>query len=204
MATVTAMPLEEYLKTSFEHDCEWVDGEVRERAMPDDDHSALQAFFIAYFARLARELNVRVRPELRLHVSAKRYRIPDVLLLPASATRQPIPDTPPLLCIEILSLDDRPGELKEKLADYLAMGVGAIWIIDPRRRKLSTVDNQGMHPVESFQVPMSNYIPLGGRNLCRIGLKQITCGCTAVALHLCPFSLKENGTAPNFPFHSNR
>jgi len=121
MATTTMMPLEEYLRTSFEYDCEWVDGEVRERAMPDDDHSAMQAFFVAYFAHLKRELNVRVRPELRLHVSASRYRIPDVLLLPASAPRQPIPDTPPVLCIEILSPDDRPGELREKLADYLAM-----------------------------------------------------------------------------------
>jgi len=158
MATTLVMPLEEYLKTSFEHDCEWVDGEVRERAMPDDDHSALQAFFIAYFARLRQELSIRVRPELRLRVSAGRYRIPDVLLLPATAPRQPIPDTAPMLCIEILSPDDRPGELQEKLADYLAMGVGAIWIVDPRRRKLSTVDSVGTHPVDSFRVPASNYI----------------------------------------------
>jgi Uma2 family endonuclease len=158
MAITTTMPLEEYLRTSFEHDCEWVDGEVRERAMPDDDHSALQAFFIVYFAALSRELNVRVRPELRLHVSARRYRIPDVLLMPESSPRQPVPDTPPLLCIEIVLPDDRPGDLREKLDDYLAMGVGAIWVIDPRRRKLSTVDAEGTHQVESFKVPGSSYI----------------------------------------------
>jgi Uma2 family endonuclease len=160
MATSTnpgMVSLEEYLRTSYEHDCEWIDGELVERAMPDDDHSALQSFFIAYFMNLKRELHVRVRAELRLHVSASRYRIPDVLLMPENVPRQPIPDTPPVLCIEILSPDDRPGELRKKIDDYVAMGVGAIWIVDPRRRTLSTADARGIHSVESFNVPNSGY-----------------------------------------------
>ena len=31
MATATQVPLSEYLHTSYEPDCEWIDGEVRER-----------------------------------------------------------------------------------------------------------------------------------------------------------------------------
>jgi Uma2 family endonuclease len=156
MATSTMVPLEEYLSTNYEPDCEWIDGKLRERGTPDEFHSATQQFFLQYFGRMRRELGVRVRPELRLHVSKRRYRVPDVLLLPASAKFQPIPDTPPVLCLEVLSPDDRPGELKEKIADYLAMNVGAIWIVDPRRRKLSTADARGTHEVERFAVPNSD------------------------------------------------
>lgn len=148
MAASVTIPMEEYLRTSYEHDCEWIDGEVRERGMPDEYHSAIQAFFIGYFLRLPRELGLRVRPELRVRVAPARFRLPDVTLLPASAPLQPIPDTPPMLCIEILSPDDSMGEMQEKIADYLAMGVGAIWIVDPRRRTLFTADAEGTHPVE--------------------------------------------------------
>lgn len=34
MTTATEIPLEECVHTSYEHDCEWVDGEVRERRTP--------------------------------------------------------------------------------------------------------------------------------------------------------------------------
>jgi len=46
----------------------------------------------------------------------------------------------------------------EEYLCYLAMGLGAIWVVDPRRRKLSTVDAEGTHPVKTFNVPLSSYI----------------------------------------------
>lgn len=150
MGTSVMVPLDEYLRTSYEHDCEWIEGEVRERGMPDEFHSAIQQFFLAYFEGMKRGLGVRVRPELRLRVAARRYRIPDVLLLPQSAPRQAIPDTPPLLCIEVLSPDDRPGELQEKIEDYVRMKVGAIWVVDPQRRAMFTADDGIMQPVGEF------------------------------------------------------
>jgi Uma2 family endonuclease len=158
MATAVMIPLEEYLRTSYEHDCEWVDGQVRERAMPDDDHSAVQAFFLVYFSNLKSEFHVRVRAELRVRVAANKYRIPDVTLMPDDVPRKPIPDTPPFLCIEILSPDDRAGELQEKLADYVAMGVKTIWVVDPRRRYLWNADAAGMHVVREFRVPSSERV----------------------------------------------
>ena len=161
MATAVGIPVEEYLRTSYEHDCEWIEGEVRERSMPDEFHSAMQQFFLVYFDRLKRELHVRVRPELRVRVAARRYRIPDVTLLRSDAPMQPIPDTPPVLCIEILSPDDRAGELQEKLEDYVAMGVAHLWIVDPHRRRLSTADGDGMRYVDSFRVPGSERVISG-------------------------------------------
>jgi Uma2 family endonuclease len=152
MATATQVPLSEYLHTSYEPDCEGIEGEVRERGMPDEFHSAIQFFFLQYFALLRRELGVRVRPELRLRVAPRRYRVPDVMLLPASAPFQPVADTPPLLCIEVLSPDDRAGELQEKIDDYLKMGVTAIWVVNPRLRKAFVIDRGAMLPVEELSV----------------------------------------------------
>ncbi len=42
--------------------------------------------------------------------------------------------TPPLLCIEILSSEDRLGRIRERLADYASLGVKTIWVVDPWRR----------------------------------------------------------------------
>ena len=158
MATSAMISEQQYLTTSYEHDCEWIDGQVRERAMPDEFHSALQAFFVVYFASLGRTLSLRVRPELRIRVATRRYRIPDITILPLSAPLQAIPDTPPLICIEILSPEDRRGELQEKIADYVAMGVPEVWIVDPRKRLLWTADASGLQPVERFHVPNSDLV----------------------------------------------
>lgn len=52
------------------------------------------------------------------------------------ASRNPkgILDVAPELVIEILSPDDRRGEVMEKLEDYFAMGVDVVWIVDPGQR----------------------------------------------------------------------
>ena len=147
MATSTLVPLEEYLHTVYEYDCEWVDGELKERALPDELHSTIVQFFAAYFENRKRELGVRVRCDLRVKVLPRSYRVPDVTLLRADAPFKPIPTDPPVLCIEVLSPDDRPGERNKKIAEYITMGVGAIWIVDPRRRTMATADASGTHAV---------------------------------------------------------
>ena len=56
---------------------------------------------------------------------------------------EPIVRTPPLLCIEILSRDDRMSEMQERVEDYLAMGVENVWVVDPRRRRAYALDREG-------------------------------------------------------------
>ena len=51
--------------------------------------------------------------------------------------------TAPLLCIEILSREDRIIDLHEKLEDYRRMGVYANWVIDPWRREAFFVEANG-------------------------------------------------------------
>ncbi|MCU0636722.1 MAG: Uma2 family endonuclease [Gemmatimonadaceae bacterium] len=43
-------------------------------------------------------------------------------------------DIPPDLAVEVLSPDDRPGEVLQKVGDWLSAGCRLVWILDPIRR----------------------------------------------------------------------
>lgn len=40
-------------------------------------------------------------------------------------------ETPPVLAVEVLSPDDRPGRVARKVAQYLRAGVKLVWVVDP-------------------------------------------------------------------------
>jgi Uma2 family endonuclease len=63
-------------------------------------------------------------------VSPSRVRIPDICLIPAEA-REETTQTAPLLCIEILSPEDRWSSVQDRLTDCLKFGVRTVWIVDP-------------------------------------------------------------------------
>jgi Uma2 family endonuclease len=50
----------------------------------------------------------------------------------------------PDLVIEIVSPDDEPMGLLQKIADYQAAGIPHIWVVDPYKRKLIEADAGGM------------------------------------------------------------
>jgi Uma2 family endonuclease len=154
MAASTVVSLGEYLRTSYEPDREWIAGELKERNVGELPHASVQLFFSTFFANRRRELGIRVYQELRLQVAADRFRVPDVLVLRSGAPVEAIVTEPPLLCIEVLSRDDRASDLQEKIDDYLRMGVEMVWVIDPRRRTAFTVDASGRQErVEVLTVP---------------------------------------------------
>jgi Uma2 family endonuclease len=43
----------------------------------------------------------------------------------------------PDLAVEVLSPDDRPREIEERVADYLAAGTRLLWIVDPEARTVA-------------------------------------------------------------------
>ncbi len=153
MGTSVMVPLEEYLRTSYRPDCEWVEGEVRERNMGDGPHSAMQRFFLKFFFNLEEEHGVLAYPELRTQVSTTKYRIPDILVQRKGDPFESIVTVPPLLCIEILSPDDRMSEMHEKIEDYIKMGVGTVWVVDPRRRTAMLADVAGARSTDVLEVP---------------------------------------------------
>ena len=139
--TATRMSVEEYLKTSFEPDAEYVDGVIEERPMEEDQHSAWQAAIVGFFVPRAREWNIRVRPELRSKTGERRYRIPDIALIDAGLPYAPIATAPPLVIFEILSPQDRIARLLVRLADFEAMGVQGIYVVDPEDGSLLRYKN---------------------------------------------------------------
>jgi Uma2 family endonuclease len=137
------VPLAEYLETVYRPDRDWIDGETKERNVGEQSHARLQAYFSYLFRLRASEWGLRVLPEQRVQVLPSRFRVPDVCLIPLAASLMEIISTPPLLCIEILARDDRMSEIQERVDDYLGMGVPAVWVVDPRRRRAYTAVSIG-------------------------------------------------------------
>jgi Uma2 family endonuclease len=133
MATISHIPLREYLDTSYRPDREYVDGKVKERNVGKWEHARLQWLLAAWFFTHEKEWGITGSTEQRVRVSDNRVRVPDVVVLTAGAQADVLTD-PPLLVIEILSPDDSYSDTQERAQDYRAMGVETVWIIDPKTR----------------------------------------------------------------------
>ncbi len=129
----TLISVEEYLATSYRPDCDYVDGRIEERNLGEFDHSSLQTNIAIYMGSRRKQLGITVVVEQRVQVSPTRFRIPDVCVVLGKTTEQ-VFRTPPFLCIEILSPEDRMSRVEQRIDDYLAMGVKYVWVIDPSNR----------------------------------------------------------------------
>ena len=137
MATQTAVlvPLDVYLRTcDYEPDVEYVDGHLEERNPGEFDHNTVQQALLIWFHEHRKEWRVRAIQEQRMRVSATRVRIPDVCVYGEDYPVEQVFAAPPLVCIEVLSPEDRRSRMNEKIADYRAFGVKNIWVIDPKRQ----------------------------------------------------------------------
>ena len=124
----------EYLRTSWSPDREYVDGRIEERNLGEKEHSILQRFFTVLFAIHRGEWSVEVFPELRTQTQARRFRVPDVLVMRSGDTFDRYVTNPPLIAIEILSPEDSLRAMQQKAAEYRSFGIENIWIIDPEPR----------------------------------------------------------------------
>ncbi len=141
--------VEEYLRTNYRPDCDYIDGQVQQRSLGEYEHSVVQLFLSVWFANHARPWGVRVFPEYRVQVAATRFRVPDLTVVRAGVVRQPILRTPPLLIIEVLSPEDTLHRLQERVGDYLELGAEHIWVVDPYTRRAYVADAQGFHEPET-------------------------------------------------------
>lgn len=55
---MTNVPLEEYLRTDYEPDAEYVDGEIEERNVGEYDHNLVQLALVEWFRKRGREWGV--------------------------------------------------------------------------------------------------------------------------------------------------
>ena len=144
MATSTAIPISEYLRSSYRPDCDYVDGEVQERNLGEQDHSDLQTQLIELLRSVENKPHVRVNTELRVQVKTTRFRVPDVCVRARNAPSEQIVLHPPLLCIEVLSPQDTVQKTRERVRDYLEMGVPEVWILDPELRTITVCSGSTM------------------------------------------------------------
>jgi Uma2 family endonuclease len=132
MAAATVyIPVEEYLRSSFDPDAEYIDGQIEERAVGEDDHSAWQDAILAWFRQQAKSCQIRVRPELRVQVAPARFLVPDVTILDRNRPIEQIVTHPPLAVIEILSPSDALKRVMTKCGMFAQMGIQTILVIDP-------------------------------------------------------------------------
>jgi Uma2 family endonuclease len=151
MAAGTQISVEEYLHTVYRPDCDYVDGVVQERNVGERDHARLQGRFIVIFEKRRSE-GIEVTPEWRFQVRPNRFRIPDVVVT-RGVPDERILTTPPLLCIEILSPEDRVSRINDRVRDYLDVGVPAVWVADPTERRIWVYRATGMEEaVQSIRV----------------------------------------------------
>lgn len=137
MATATPLPISvsEYLHTSYQPDCESVDGVIEERSLGELDHAELQRAFIRYLLPHERGWKALTVPEIRIRTSDTHVRIAGIAVISVNAPREQVIETPPVAVIEVLSPEDRVPRYAERLADYRVTGIKNIWVVDPVARK---------------------------------------------------------------------
>jgi len=147
--------VEEYLRTSYRPDCDYVDGRVEERNVGEFEHGRVQHMLDRIFGNHEREWGTVTVPECRLQVGPKRYRIPDVMVLRREQKVSRIVREAPLLCIEVLSPEDTWAKMRSRLNDYLAMGVLHVWCFDPDAREVRRYTADGFEVVHEADLTVA-------------------------------------------------
>ncbi len=139
--------VEDYLHTSFDDgDREYIDGVIVERHVGERPHSWMQQVLCEYFGARRATLRTYSFPEQRLQVKPARFRVPDICIYLGGMPGEDVFTKPPFLAIEILSREDRPKDLKEKIQDYLDFDTRFIWVVNPRTGEGYTVSAEGTWP----------------------------------------------------------
>jgi Uma2 family endonuclease len=130
-ATTVFVPVEEYLRSSYEPDAEYVHGQIEQRPIGENDHSAWQKALCVWFQQQAKTAQIRVRPELRVQVTPNNFLVPDVTLLDRNQPIERIATHPPVAVFEILSPEDTLKQVMKKCERYEKMGIRTILVLDP-------------------------------------------------------------------------
>jgi len=151
MAASVTVPVEEYLRTTYHPDMEYVDGELVERHVGEHKHGCLQAEIVLELGARRRVRRFRIMTEVRLRVwgTKHRYRIPDACVMALPYHSEPVLTTPPHLVIEIVSPDDEAADLLAKVSDYLRFGVPHVWLVNPYKYTVQEAGRDGLRDCPS-------------------------------------------------------
>lgn len=133
MSTILLVPLSDYLHHTKDPDYEYLEGRLVERNVGEIGHGDAQGRTYAHV--LTTQPGFWAGVEIRVQVRPERLRVPDVVIMRGPRPAGRVITTPPEVTVEVLSPDDRAADLQEKVDDYLAFGVPAVWVIDPERQR---------------------------------------------------------------------
>jgi Uma2 family endonuclease len=128
MSAAALVSVEDYLRLTEKPTCEYVDGVLYPKPMPTTLHALIQKILMALLDRQG----VQALSEVTVRLSPTRYLVPDVIAAPV--IQSPYPTEPVLLCVEILSPEDRVGAMLAKCERYHEWGVPFCWVIDPEKQ----------------------------------------------------------------------
>ncbi len=83
-------------------------------------------------------------------------RIADICLISRDAPREQVTLTPPLLCVEILSPEDRLPRAARVMEDYARMGVSNLWLLDPKDRVAYDYASDGLLKLTTNRLAIPN------------------------------------------------
>lgn len=162
MAAAPQLPFvseEEYLRTDYEPNCEYVDGVVVPKALPNGTHSALQKLLCCLLTASEQSHRVLVCPELHVPIRPGRHRVPDVAIMPDTFTAKN--RLPPLAVIDIVSRSDTWYGIHARIDDMRS--IGTLWtvVVDSERRNLFLADADAV--LTQVRSPLVIRLPLPDR-----------------------------------------
>lgn len=114
MVATTLVSVEEYLDSVYRPDVDFINGELLERNVGELSHGTVQLNVASWLKGRSGLWRTKVVVEVRVRISERRYRIPDVMVLSLDAPREEIVEAAPLLCIEILSRRDSLNQIWDR------------------------------------------------------------------------------------------
>jgi hypothetical protein len=139
----SAIPLDLYLQRVYRPDCDYIDGEVRERNAGYWPHSEMIGIIGSKLHEFAKATDTVALLSVRIRVGEDCVLVPDVCLAHRTRPREDVIVTPPLLCVEVVAEADTFLAMQDRVERFLAMGVQNIWIVEQHGRLASYATKRG-------------------------------------------------------------
>lgn len=135
---------EELLRRPDLNPCELVNGRVIPFSPAGDEHGGIEVELSARLHQYGKESKRgrTVGGEVGIYIrrNPDTVRGADIAFISRERDIHPRAkgffEVAPELVVEILSPEDRPGKIKEKLRDYFSAGVRVVWLVDPALRRV--------------------------------------------------------------------
>lgn len=155
------MGLHEIVLPETKPETEWVRGRALQKVSPTRHHSRLQSALVIWLSAWAQdrgEIGVEWRFRVTPPGAITRPLVPDVSYVRNERLRLlsddelQVPLLSPDVAIEILSPDDRAGDVEHKVGVYLCAGTDLVVLVDPRGRTVTLVDKQSRRTLSESDV----------------------------------------------------